>query len=56
MIFELCYIEAETTNRIPQNGLAFDADFEHLANDSKKTAQRTLPGPARGPRWYAQIK
>ena len=62
MIFELCYIEAETTNRIPQNGLAFDADFEHLASKgksikcyhwqgrttAKKSAQHTLPGPARG--------
>ena len=70
MIFELCYIEAETTDRIPQNGLAFDADFEHLAckgksikcyhwqgrTAAKKSAQRTLPGPARGSRWYAQIK
>ena len=35
MIFELCYIEAETTDRIPQNGLAFDADFEHLACKAK---------------------
>ena len=35
MIFELCYIEAETTDRIPQNGLAFDADFEHPACKGK---------------------
>ena len=29
------YRTAETTNRIPQNGLAFDADFEHLACKGK---------------------
>ena len=29
------YWTTETTNRIPQNGLAFDADFEHLACKGK---------------------
>lgn len=29
------YRTTETTNRIPQNGLAFDADFEHLACKDK---------------------
>ena len=29
MIFELCYIEAITTNRIPKNGLIFEVNFEY---------------------------
>jgi hypothetical protein len=29
------YWTTETTDRIPQNGLAFDADFEHLARKGK---------------------
>ena len=29
------YWTTETTNRIPQNGLAFDADFERLACKGK---------------------
>ena len=29
------YRTTETTNRIPQNGLAFDADFEHLVCKGK---------------------
>ena len=29
------YWTTETTDRIPENGLAFDADFEHLACKGK---------------------
>lgn len=52
------YWTTETTDRIPQNGLAFDADFEHLACKGKsikcyhwqgRTAaknRRNAPSPA----------